>query len=242
VNIEATVAAIEATMDQIVFADVLLFTDKSVESLPPGARIMPIAPLGCGADYSTFLLRQLAGHVRTDHCLVIQWDGFVIDPKQWDLAFLAYDYIGAPWPQFHDGHDVGNGGFSLRSRRLLEACSSAQFVASHPEDVAICRTNRDLLEREFGIRIADRECAARFAFERSQQNCASFGFHGVFNMIPLLGEERFWSLYRTLDDRRTVHTDLGLLIRQIGNGPHQFSRRSRLLLDRVKDLFPTIQP
>ena len=37
------------------------------------------------------------------------------------------DYIGAPWPHFRDGHNVGNGGFSLRSRRLLEACRELPF-------------------------------------------------------------------------------------------------------------------
>jgi hypothetical protein len=235
VNLEATIAAIEATTDQIRFGDVVLFTQPAGQQPPAPARIVPIAPLRSGADYSNFLLNDLAKHIRTDHCLIVQWDGFVVDANQWDPGFLDFDYIGACWPQFDDGHDVGNGGFSLRSRRLLEACRSPEFVPSHPEDVAICRTNRTLLEEEFGIRFADRATADRFSFERSNSGGKTFGFHGVFNMIPTLGEDRFWNIYRSLDDRSTVWRDLALLLRQI-RGRDGLGRRFRLLANAAKDV------
>jgi hypothetical protein len=234
VNIEATLAAIAASMDQIVFAEVLLFTDSTSVQLPAGVIRRSIAPLCSGRSYSKFLLSELGRHVRTEHCLIIQWDGFVLDAGRWDPAFLEYDYIGASWPQFDDGHNVGNGGFSLRSRRLLQACANDGFVRSHPEDVAICRVNRNFLEREYGIRFADRTTAERFGFERSQPAGPTFGFHGIFNMIPVLGEERFWQLYRTLDDRRTAHTDYHLLMRQLSQGQHCLSRQMRLTWDRAK--------
>jgi hypothetical protein len=238
VNIEATLAAIAASMDQIVFAEVLLFTDSTSVRLPAGVIRRSIAPLCSGRSYSEFLLGELGHHIRTEHCLIIQWDGFVLDARQWDPAFLEYDYIGAPWPQFDDGHNVGNGGFSLRSRRLLQACASDGFVRSHPEDVAICRANRNFLEQERGIRFSGRAMAERFAFERSQPTGPTFGFHGIFNMISVLGEEQFWELYRTLDDRRTAYADYRLLMRQIGPGPSRLNRRIRLTIDRAKALLP----
>lgn len=236
VNLDATIAAIEASAEQVSFADMILFTDAAAGDLPPGARLIRVPRLRSGADYSKFILQQLAEHVRTDHCLIVQWDGFVLDARQWDPAFLDYDYIGAQWPQFGDGRDVGNGGFSLRSRRLLEACRSPEFVSSHPEDVAICRINRNLLEQQFGVRFAEREIARRFAFERMRSESNTFGFHGVFNMIPVAGEEAFWNAYRMLDDRTSVWRDLGLVLRQF-HGPKRFSRRLQLLIDRFKDLF-----
>src|SRR6185503_18873241 len=116
----------------------------------------------------------------------VQWDGFVIDAGSWREQFLEFDYIGAPWLQFADGYDVGNGGFSLRSRRLLEACAGADFIPSHPEDVAICRTNRPMLEKMHGIRFADAQLAETFAFERTAPR-PSFGFHGAFNLAPTVG-------------------------------------------------------
>jgi hypothetical protein len=233
VNVEATIAAIEASTSRVRFGEVVLFTDSVQQQAPDEVRFVPIAPLRSSADYSNFLLTRLADHVRTDHCLIVQWDGFVLDPGQWDPAFLGFDYIGAVWPQFDDGHDVGNGGFSLRSRRLLEACRSPEFVRSHPEDVAICRTNRPLLERQFGIRFADRDTAQRFSFERSRECDETFGFHGVFNMIPLLGTERFWEIYRSLDDRTVVRRDLWHILGQI-QGPKSASRRLRLVIDAIR--------
>jgi hypothetical protein len=238
VNVEATVAAMRASMDQVDFGEALLFTDVATTKLPRGIRRIAISPLRSGRDYSEFLLGGLAEHVRSDHCLVVQWDGFVIDAVQWDPGFLDHDYIGAPWPQFRDGHDVGNGGFSLRSRRLLEACRSPAFRHAHPEDVAIGRLNRGMLERDHAIRFADRATAERFAFERTVSGSRTFGFHGVFNMIPLLGAERFWALYRTLDDRGTAIADYGLLMRQLGSGKNRSGRRLRLTIDRLKALVP----
>lgn len=236
VNIDATVAAIAASMDRIVFGDVVLFTDAAAMNLPAAARIVPIDPLMSSRDYSEFILHQLPEHVRTDRCLIVQWDGFVVDPGQWQDRFLEFDYIGAPWPQFADGHDVGNGGFSLRSRKLLNACRDPHFVVSHPEDVAIGRINRDYLEREHGIAFADPGTAARFAFERSRPETASFGFHGIFNMAEIVGEDRFWRLYQTLDDRRTAFTDYRQLMRQAGSGARGICRRTRLTLDWTKHL------
>lgn len=241
VNVDATLAAIEASCEGIAFGDVILFTDASPVPVPAHVRIVPIEPLRSGADYSAFILQRLASHLRTEHCLVVQWDGFVLEPEQWDGAFLEYDYIGATWPQFDDDHDVGNGGFSLRSKRLLEACADADFVRSHPEDVAICRSNRTFLEERFGIRFGDRDTAARFSFERSRPAQPSFGFHGVFNMIEAVGEDRFWFLYRRLDERSSVARDLGLILRQL-RGPRRLSRRVRMMLDRAGDLLRAQSP
>jgi len=167
VNVAATINAICASVEQIDFADCLLFTDAGPEQIPAPIQVVPIARLGSAQDYSEFILRGLARHIRTDHCLVVQWDGFVLDASRWDPEFLRVDYIGAPWPQFTEGHDVGNGGFSLRSRNLLEACCDPRFRADHPEDVAICRTNRSFLEKDHNIRFADRATAERFSFERT---------------------------------------------------------------------------
>jgi hypothetical protein len=234
VNVEATMAAIDRSADQILFGEVILFTDATPQKAPARARIVRIARLRTGADYSNFLLGELASHIRTDHCLIVQWDGFVLNAAQWDPAFLEFDYIGARWPQYDDGYDIGNGGFSLRSSRLLAACRSGDFVPFHPEDVAICRTNRSLLEERFGIRFADVAAADRFSFERANGQGPAFGFHGVFNMISAVGEDQFWEIYRTLDDHSAVWRDLPLLLRQL-RGRTRFARRLRLLSDRAKE-------
>lgn len=231
VNREATLAAMRRCLGLVDVADCLFLSDQPPAEAQPDIRHVPIAPLRSSADYSQFMLTGLVDHIATDHVLVVQWDGFILDPAAWSDDFLGFDYIGAPWPHFIDGHDVGNGGFSLRSRRLLEACRAPEFVAHCPEDVAIGRTNRELLEQHHSIRFADVATASRFAFERIPSNGASFGFHGAFNMIPLIGADAFWDIYRSLDHRGSLFTDLGLLLRQMGARPRALARGAVLSRD-----------
>jgi len=236
VNVAATIWALQQSLDQIDFADCLLLTDVTVEEPDPRIRTVPTARLNSASAYSDFILRSLADFVKTSHCLIVQWDGFVLDASQWDDDFLRYDYIGAPWPQFAE-NNVGNGGFSLRSQRLLEACRDPRFQVEHPEDIAICRLNRPLLEREHGIRFSDRAAADRFSFERQAPPAPTFGFHGVFNMIPLLGADRFWKVYRGLDDKSAVLMDYRLLMRQLREAAAPPKRRYDLTKDRLSALF-----
>jgi hypothetical protein len=213
------------------FAECILFTDDPAAARDPRIRVVPVETFSSAAAYSEFILTNLGDFITTDHCLIVQWDGFILDVSQWDPAFLTFDYIGAPWPQFHDGRDVGNGGFSLRSRRLLEACRDPKFQTAHPEDLTICRLNRDLLEGAFGLRFADRATAERFSVERMHPNGPTFGFHGVFNMIQALGPEQFWQVYCTLDDKSTAFVDYLPLWRQLGQADGAFRRRVRLSID-----------
>lgn len=232
VNVQATLRALHASLDQVAFGACKLLTDRPVERGREGIQVVPIAPIRSGAAYSRFLLRDLAGHIATSHCLVVQWDGHVLDARRWSDEFLRYDYVGASWPQFDDGHDVGNGGFSLRSRRLMQACCHPDFPASHPEDVAIGRTARPWLEAQ-GLRFAPRPLADRFSAERAGDLRASFGYHGVFNMPDAIGEDAFWQVYRGLTDRATIRHDFGLLLRRMARGSGGGGRAMRMLADRV---------
>ncbi len=183
--VKLTCRALQLSGARGAFGDAVLFTDGSVAG---PFRTVPIVALASRDDYSGFVLHGIADHVATSHALIVQWDGWVTEPTAWDPQFLQYDYIGAPWGRYPDGMDVGNGGFSLRSRRLLEALSRFEFNAGVPEDELIGRVWRPELERQYGIRFAPPEVASRFAYERVLPPGATFGFHGLFN---------FW---RHLDD------------------------------------------
>lgn len=232
VNVEATLYALRKCLEQVEFADCMLLTDIPVRSGHPDIRVVPIGRLESSRDYSHFMLANLADHVETSHCLVVQWDGFLLDAAQWRPEFLDYDYIGATWPQFDDGHNVGNGGFSLRSRKLVEACRHPLFASAHPEDVAIGRTNRRWLESQ-GFRFAPCELADAFAAERTGRLDSAFGFHGIFNMPTALGVDAFWEVYRGLDDRSTLAKDFGSILKEVQRGTQPVSRSARMVIDRV---------
>ena len=165
------------------FARALFLTDALPAGVvaPEGIDVVAIPPLGSRDAYSAFVLKSLLPHVATPHVLLVQWDGYVVNPDAWDPAFADCDYIGAKWFWHDDGMRVGNGGFSLRSRRLLEALQDPRIVLVEAEDTTICRTFRPLLEREFGIRFAAEALADRFSYEAAYPIGRPFGFHGLFN-------------------------------------------------------------
>jgi len=145
--------------------------------------------------YNRFVLESLGAHVGTEHCLIVQSDGFILNPHLWDERFLDYDYIGAPWPECVDvvggeplrlhRNPVGNGGFSLRSRRLLELTSRLRFDELRfphcSEDLIICHYLYEQMLTA-GVRFAPVELAARFSIESpgiyGQSPERVFGFHG----------------------------------------------------------------
>ena len=112
--------ALARSRDQISFARTVLVSDRPLDAaVAQSIEIALIPPLASRDAYSDFVLKSLLPHVATSHVLLVQWDGYVINPAAWDPAFLECDYIGAKWFWHEDGMRVGNGGFSLRSRRLL---------------------------------------------------------------------------------------------------------------------------
>ena len=199
VAIQATVDALKRSMKEVDFGHVLLLSDTE-----PPADIMSsiewrrIDRLGSRADYSNFMLRHLVEHVSTTHALCVQWDSFVLNGEAWDPSFLDYDYIGAIWPQFHDSYNVGNGGFSLRSHRLLKLCQNLSADDCDAEDIVIARLFRPQLEKA-GIRFAAESVARRFAFERTAPTGHEFGFHGAYNLVRYLSRRDAIAVFRQLE-------------------------------------------
>jgi hypothetical protein len=114
------------------------------------------------------------------------------------LICLDYDYIGAPWSHF-DFHKVGHGGFSLRSRRLMQAVepllTQQDFLV--PENVVICRKYRRQLERNATIKFAPISVAKKFSQELSVCNHPTFGFHGYI-LLPLVYRHNLEFLFQHL--------------------------------------------
>ena len=214
-NHALAVRALSLSMRSLQFGSVMLLTDAlpANVALPEGLSVRPIERLTSREHYSRFVLKSLLPHISTPHVLLIQWDGYVVNPQAYDPAFLACDYIGAKWFWFDDGMRVGNGGFSLRSRRLLEALQDPRVELVDAEDFTIGRTCRPLLEREYGIRFADDALADKFAFEAAYPIGMPFGFHGLYNFCRVVAEEELSALAPQFSDAIAASLQLGQLLR-----------------------------
>jgi hypothetical protein len=191
--------AISRCLECAQFSKVVLLTDLNrVTEKKNGIDYIQAPSIHTIKDYSDLLLTGIEQYVQGTHVLVIQWDSFIVHPELWTDDFLSYDYIGAVWPH-HPDNPVGNGGFSLRSIKLLQAMARTEFIKRHPEDYCICVDNKDFLQKECGIRIAPVSLAERFAVERSPWHDA-FGFHGFFNFAKVLDDATLEAFLRLLPE------------------------------------------
>lgn len=201
VNLPQTYYAFSKSVEKINFGAVKLVTHEKPVDLPSFIEYEQCYKIESIDDYSYYMIYNLGNHISTSHCLVIQADGFVLNPEMWQDSWLDYDYIGAPWEYnenayvtpFGEHVRVGNGGFSLRSKRLLDVpkhhyvefnVNQGDFYKhmnanNFAEDGNICVHNRHIYEKA-GCVFAPVEVAARFAHEKQlpeTQGIRPFGFH-----------------------------------------------------------------
>lgn len=189
------------------FGCFILLTDKKIKQAEGGKVIVElIESIESIDEYNDFLLSgdflnaiDVYLSEGFERILFMQTDGYIKNFEAFDPKWRKYDYIGAPW-WYVDGKNVGNGGFSLRSVRLMQEVQEIyhlhrlhapahQRLRGIPrEDEYICRTVREKLE-EKGIVFAPEEVAERFSIEGYKSNrlySGQFGFHGhnvVFSEI-----------------------------------------------------------
>jgi hypothetical protein len=219
--------ALEICMDKVDFADAVLFSDAIVAGR---FRCEAIAPLRSIDDYSRFCMQGLAKRIATPFALVTQWDGYVVDPRAWTNAFLRYDYIGAPGfsseAARHLPWIVGNGGFSLRSRHLLDAVATLPPVEGIAEDRLICEVFREVLERDHGIRFAPEALADRFCFFQRDPVRPTFGFHGFYNLHRAGDDESVLALTAQMTHQELIRADVFTLLHLIvRDGRTELARR-----------------
>ena len=191
-NIGVALHSMSSSLSHAQFGESILFTSKALcsedvinEAKILGIKLEFIPELKSITEYSYFILTKLDKYIHTNYCLLTQWDSWVIDSKFWDSDFLNYDYIGAIWPHYSE-NKIGNGGFSLRSKRLLESTrhfimSNSDFLTPLIEDDYICRQNRNIFEEKYQIKFPTNEIANKFSVEGNGTPLKSFGFHGMSN-------------------------------------------------------------
>jgi len=195
-DVDKTQLALKISSKNIKFGAIKLLTPSFPATKFSEIEYIPISPMSL-LNYNRMIIEDLYNYFKTPYCLIVQADGFVINANLWNEEFLKFDYIGAPWPNkvrinpgnrylYLNKNRVGNGGFSLRSRKLAEVTSKINFnTLKFPiksEDIIICHyLYEDMINN--GIRFAPPKLAAQFSIESVDDNFerninSVFGFHG----------------------------------------------------------------
>jgi len=202
-QVKENLMSLKLSTRKIDFGAVKFISHEEPDKMPTGIQFEKIKDFGKinFKQYSEYCIYKLIEHVDTDYMLLVQPDGFVINPEMWSDDFLEWDYIGAVWPfrndafidPFGNHQRVGNGGFTLRSRKVLEVpqiedipfeVNEGTFykhmnAGAYNEDGNICVHNRHLFKKH-GVKFAPIDVAVRFSQELSVPEAAGikpFGFH-----------------------------------------------------------------
>lgn len=200
--------AMQISKRNIVFSDCLLLSPHNQYELLNGIRHIKIPNLTYN-QWNRFMIKELHKYISTKHYIFVDTDGFIINSNLWDDDYLNYDYIGASWtsgyhyspfgggPHYNYAqsenieckNDVGNGGFTLRSKKLLDIIKYLPYDdrpehAPPNEDAYICIKNFDIL-CYLGIKFAPTQLANKFSIEQfiDPDVNQSFGFHGSKTFI-----------------------------------------------------------
>jgi hypothetical protein len=207
IKLNETIHAMLQSIKNIKFNCIKLITHEYPNNLPDQITFKKCNHISNIKEYSRFMIYELHKYVDSDFCITVQHDGYIINPNSWRSEFLNYDYIGAPWPIKNDAFispfgehiRVGNGGFSLRSQKLLQTPNNINIpfevntsnfykhmnAGCYNEDGNICVHNRHLFE-SVGCKFAPLEVAKYFSHETpisEVSNIAPFGFHGHFRKL-----------------------------------------------------------
>lgn len=192
-DIQLTV--LEHCMEKINFGAVKFITNKDIHhDKITIVNVEELNHIDYPKGWSEFTIYKLQQYIDTDFALHVHNDGFIVNPDSWTDEFLKYDYIGAPWPDksfiddFGENIRVGNGGFCLKSKKLLKIFTELNIpwtaYREHWHDDGFISMAHVHELKQNGIKYPDAALAYRFARELPcddlDNNIKPFGFHGYF--------------------------------------------------------------
>jgi glycosyltransferase involved in cell wall biosynthesis len=187
-DVMGAVEVVNKSCEDIEFGSVKILSYNYHED----SRWWPIHRIGSKEAYSFFMFDEIIKFIDTKYFLVIQQDGYVLNTDAWTNEFLNYDYIGALWSFRPEGFRNGNGGLSIRSKRLHEVIRDDKniilrndhLVTNFAEDHNLGVIYREYLELKHGIKFAPDSLCDQFSIEAwgktsiDKNYKGSFGFHG----------------------------------------------------------------
>ena len=197
-EIPQTIASLQKCQEGLGFAETKLLCHEKPDGLPENILYEFAPEINNIDDFNQYVFLELGKHVNTSHVLYVQAHAWILHPELWDDEWLQYDYIGSPWKHMDEAYiawgskehvRVGNGGVSLRSKKLLEIPKKhglplLQEQNWYNEDGNLTCYYRELM-LALGIKYASVEVAARFAYENDvPENMEIKDFFGYHRNMP----------------------------------------------------------
>jgi hypothetical protein len=202
VRIDEHISSMNKCVQDIKFGAVKFLSNEKPNNLPEYAEFVKIDPIKDIMDFNRFCFSELYKYVDTSHTLLFQDHAYILNSQMWDNSWLMWDWIGSPWGIVENAYianngeraRVGNGGFSLRSKRMLELPSKMNWQLREEQGFYnedgnfCCYYRKEMLEN--GIQYAPLDVALKFSYENPVPEHGStypttFGFH---KNVPLANE------------------------------------------------------
>ena len=235
------VPAIRKTQAALPGSQALLITNEPLQTdIPQKLLGSPMTYEG----YSDFMMYQLHAYIETEYALIVQHDGWALNAENWRDEWFEYDFIGGLTHagltednEFMRNYTyvgkpnvkiVQNGGFSLRSKRFMQAmtyygitCQRFGMQMLNNEDIQLCCFLRPYLEA-VGMRFAPEHESKLFSFEHLSPIVHAdvpferiFGHHSRFR--KLTGENTMDWLLTDNETKEIAHeTDVYELFQHYG--------------------------
>ena len=117
VQIEQTIKALEYSCRGINFGAVKFVTHEEIDH--EYIEVEKVPRINSGDEFSKITVYDLPKYVNTDYSILVQYDGFIVNPEQWTDEFLDYDWIGALWTKGHNYFDKNGNQKRWGSRRKV---------------------------------------------------------------------------------------------------------------------------
>lgn len=204
--------AVDACLERATFGGVLIYTNDRSRIEVPGAVYHDVPDWPNKVEAGRFYYSEAMSGVETPFALLIEWDGGIFDATKWRADFFEYDYIGAPWITI-DNNKVGNGGFTLMSKRLGDFICARRGQYPCMTDFDVCRRWRQTFEREGGFKWPSADVAADFAWELGTRSPNNFGYHGTFTWPRMLDRDDLIARARAMTEDPYTLSKIAPLIR-----------------------------
>lgn len=195
---QGTIDSLNICCGDLEFYDVKFLSDRIPDNLPDNIKWEYAPKINHINDFNYYMFLELGKHIESSHMLFVHDHAYILHPELWDDDWLQYDYIGAGWKWMPDAyicHETGehirqgNGGFSLRSSKLLNLPKEKGWYLKEEqgwknEDGQCCiYWRKEMLEN--GINYAPIEVSAIFAYENDiPENINIKEFFGYHRNIP----------------------------------------------------------